>query len=102
MAKGYYLVIKDATTCGGMITEGDPTHTLFGKAIAREQDRVTCGKFPGMYAIIGHVPGDSINGRKFAGTLHSKSSCPCQARFTSSMNNDSYESEDGRPPGKDG
>ncbi|GAB2947089.1 PAAR domain-containing protein [Hafnia psychrotolerans] len=91
MAKGYYLVIKDKTTCGGIITEGDPTHTLFGKAIAREQDRVTCGKHPGMFIIVGHIPGDSVMGRKFAGTLHSKSSCPCQARFIPSMINDTYE-----------
>ncbi|QUT17943.1 PAAR domain-containing protein [Rahnella inusitata] len=90
MAKGYYLVIKDKTTCGGIITEGDPTHTLFGKAIAREQDRVTCGKHPGMFIIVGHIPGDSVMGRKFAGTLHSKSSCPCQARFIPSMINDTY------------
>lgn len=31
-------------------------------------------------------------GRKFAGTLHSKSSCPCQASFIPSMLNDTYES----------
>lgn len=91
MAKGFYLVIKDKTTCGGIITEGDPTHTLFGKAIAREQDRVTCGKHPGMFIIVGHIPGDAVMGRKFAGTLHSKSSCPCQARFNPSMINDTYE-----------
>jgi uncharacterized protein (TIGR03034 family) len=91
MAKGHYLVIQDKTTCGGIITEGDITHTLFGRAIAREQDRVTCGKFPGMFIIVGHIPGDSVMGRKFAGTLHSKSSCPCQARFIPSMLMDTYE-----------
>ncbi|MFC0224916.1 PAAR domain-containing protein [Serratia aquatilis] len=91
MAKGYYLVVQDKTTCGGIIIEGDPSHTLFGKAIAREQDRVTCGKHPGMYIIVGHIPGDSVMGRKFAGTLHSKSSCPCQASFIPSMMNDTYE-----------
>lgn len=91
MAKGHYLVIQDKTTCGGIITEGDKTHTLFGKAIAREQDQVTCGKHPGMYIIVGHIPGDSVMGRKFAGTLHSKSSCPCQARFIPSMLMDTYE-----------
>ncbi|OMQ21469.1 PAAR domain-containing protein [Serratia oryzae] len=91
MAKGHYLVIQDKTTCGGIITEGDTTHTLFGRAIAREQDRVTCGKHPGMFIIVGHIPGDSVMGRKFAGTLHSKSSCPCQARFIPSMLMDTYE-----------
>lgn len=91
MAKGYYLVLGDKTTCGGKILGGDPTHTLFGKAIAREQEPVTCGQHPGIYMITGHIPGDSVMGRKFAGTLHSKSSCPCQARFVPSMINDAYE-----------
>jgi uncharacterized Zn-binding protein involved in type VI secretion len=91
VAKGHYLVIQDKTTCGGIITEGDITHTLFGRAIAREQDRVTCGKHPGTYIIVGHIPGDTVNGRKFAGTLHSFSSCPCKARFIPSMLNDTYE-----------
>jgi uncharacterized Zn-binding protein involved in type VI secretion len=88
VAKGHYLVIQDKTTCGGIITEGDLTHTLFGRAIAREQDRVACGKHPGTYIIVGHIPGDTVNGRKFAGTLHSFSSCPCKARFIPSMLND--------------
>ncbi|PVZ79397.1 hypothetical protein C9426_33740 [Serratia sp. S1B] len=91
MAKGYYLVIQDKTTCGGIITEGEMTHTILGKAVAREQDRVTCGKHPGTYSIIGHIPGDSVMGRKFAGTLHSFSSCPCKARFIPSMLMDTYE-----------
>jgi uncharacterized Zn-binding protein involved in type VI secretion len=91
MAKGYYLVIQDKTTCGGIITEGDPTHTLMGKAIAREQDRVTCGKFPGIFVIVGHIPADSVMGRKFAGTQHSKSSCPCQANFIPSITTRTYE-----------
>ena len=91
MAIGHYLVIQDKTTCGGIITEGDITHTLFRRAIARERDRVTCGKHPGMFIIVGHIPGDSVMGRKFAGTLHSKSSCPCQARFIPSMLLDTYE-----------
>ncbi len=81
MAKGYYLGVGDETTCGGVIIEGDATHVLMGKAVAREQDRVTCGKHPGTYIIIGHVPGDSVNGRKFAGTLNSQSNCPCKAWF---------------------
>ncbi len=36
MAKGYYLVVGDETTCGGVITEGEPTHTIMGRAVARE------------------------------------------------------------------
>jgi len=91
MARGYYLVIQDKTTCGGVIIEGEPTHTIMGKAVARERDRVTCGVFPGIYIIVGHIPGDAVLGRKFAGTLHSQSSCPCQARLIPSMTNDTYE-----------
>lgn len=91
MATGYYLVVGDATTCGGVITEGEPTHTIMGRSVAREQDRVTCGKHPGIYIIVGHIPGDTILGRKFAGTLHSTSNCPCKALFIPSMMNDVYE-----------
>ncbi|MGY2800180.1 putative Zn-binding protein involved in type VI secretion [Ewingella americana] len=91
MTKGYYLVVEDETTCGGIILEGDFTHTLFGRAVAREEDRVSCGKHPGTYIIVGHIPHDTINGRKFAGTLHSRSSCPCNAEFIPSMVNDTYE-----------
>ncbi|WP_353739719.1 PAAR domain-containing protein [Yersinia aleksiciae] len=91
MAKGYYLGVGDQTTCGGVIIEGDATHILMGKAVAREQDRVTCGKHPGTYIIVGHIPGDSIHGRKFAGTLNSQSNCPCKAWFIPSLVNDTYE-----------
>lgn len=91
MAKGYYLVLGDKTTCGGKILSGEPTHTIMGNPVAREQDPVTCGQHPGIYKIVGHIPGDSILGRKFAGTLHSKSTCPCQAKFVPSMVNDAYD-----------
>lgn len=91
MAKGYYLVLGDKTTCGGKILSGEPTHTIMGNPVAREQDPVTCGNHPGIYKIVGHIPGDSILGRKFAGTLHSKSTCPCQAKFVPSMVNDAYD-----------
>lgn len=91
MAKGYYLVVGDKTTCGGKILAGDPTHTLMGKAVAREQEQVICGQNPGIYMIVGSIPGDSVNGRKFAGTLHSKSSCPCQARFIPSVTQATYD-----------
>ncbi|TCQ89570.1 MULTISPECIES: PAAR domain-containing protein [Rahnella] len=91
MTKGYYLVIRDKTTCGGIIAEGEPRHTIMGKAVARELDRVTCGKHPGTYSIVGHIPNDTVFGRKFAGTLHSHSSCPCQACFIPSQTIRTYE-----------
>ena len=91
MAKGNYLVVGNKTTCGGVITEGCDMFTIMGVPVAREMDRVTCGQHPGTYMITGCVPGDSVDGRGYAGTLHSKSSCPCQARFIASMVEDTYE-----------
>ncbi|KAB8308357.1 hypothetical protein EH228_13265 [Erwinia endophytica] len=91
MAKGYYLVQGDMTTCGGKIVDGAGDHRLFGKAIARERDRVTCGQHPGIYMIAGGIANDIIHGRKMAGTLDSVSSCPCRARFVPSMMRDTYE-----------
>ena len=41
MAKGYYLVKGDMTTCGGKILGGDPTDTVMGIPVAREQENVT-------------------------------------------------------------
>lgn len=92
MAKGNYLVRGDKTTCGGVITEGCDDHLILGKAAAREGDKVTCGQHPGMFSIVGGIANDVVHGRKQAGTLDSKSSCPCQARFLASMTEDTYES----------
>ncbi|ECU9385924.1 PAAR domain-containing protein [Salmonella enterica subsp. enterica serovar Newport] len=91
MAEGNYLVVGDKTTCGGLIVEGDDTFTILDIPVAREMDKVTSGQHPGIYMITGSIPGDSLNGRGYAGTLHSKSSCPCQARFIASMVNDTCE-----------
>ncbi|MBS0967809.1 PAAR domain-containing protein [Nissabacter archeti] len=95
MAKGYYLVQGDKTTCGGIIIEGEPTHTLFGKPLARERDQVTCGQYAGKFFIAGGIETDTIFGRKIAGTLDSKSTCPCQARLVSSILTDTYEKASG-------
>ncbi|MFK8257759.1 PAAR domain-containing protein [Erwinia sp. AnSW2-5] len=91
MAKGYYLVQGDKTTCGGRIIEGATDHTLFSKAVARERDKVTCGQHPGIFMIAGGIRNDTIHGRMMAGTLDSTSSCPCRARFVPSMMQDTYE-----------
>lgn len=91
MAIGNYLVKGDKTTCCGVIIEGDFTHTLFGKPIARERDKVTCGQHPGTYYIAGGIANDVVHGRKMAGTLDSQSTCPCKARFVPSMKKDTYE-----------
>lgn len=91
MAKGYYLVQGDKTTCGGRIIEGATDHTLFGKAVARERDNVSCGQYPGIFMITGGILNDTLHGRMMAGTLDSVSSCPCRARFIPSMMQDTYE-----------
>ncbi|MCW7762371.1 S-type pyocin domain-containing protein [Photorhabdus luminescens] len=93
MAIGYFLLVGDKTTCGGQIITGDHTMTFNGKATAREGDKVTCGKHPGTYTIVGGVSDVFDMGRKLAGTLDSVSTCPCRARFINSEM-DSYEKQD--------
>ncbi len=91
MAIGFYLVQGDKTTCGGRIIERATDHTIFGKAAAREKDRVLCGKHPGTFLIAGGIVNDTIHGRRMAGTLNSESTCPCKAKFIPSMLQDTYE-----------
>lgn len=91
MAKGYYLVQGDRTTCGGKIVEGEPANTLMGTVVSREGDAVICGVFPGTFKIVGHIPLNTVNGRKYAGTLNSTSSCPCKALFIPSRKERTYE-----------
>ena len=95
MGRGYFLVRGDKTTCGGKIIEGADDHTIMGIPQARDMDRVTCGRYPGMFIIVGGVPETDIHGRLMAGTLDSQSSCPCKARFIASMMDDTYETDDG-------
>ena len=49
MGTGYFLVRGDKTTCGGKIIEGADDHTIMGIPQARDMDRVTCGRYPGMF-----------------------------------------------------
>lgn len=95
MGTGYFLVRGDKTTCGGKIIGGADDHTIMGIPQARDMDRVTCGRYPGMFIIVGGVPETDIHGRLMAGTLDSQSSCPCKARFIASMMDDTYETDDG-------
>ncbi|EIE2982313.1 S-type pyocin domain-containing protein [Escherichia coli] len=95
MGTGYFLVRGDKTTCGGKIIEGADDHTIMGIPQARDMDRVTCGRYPGMFIIVGGVPETDIHGRLMAGTLDSQSSCPCKARFIASMMDDVYETGGG-------
>ncbi|EAW1174090.1 PAAR domain-containing protein [Salmonella enterica subsp. enterica] len=101
MGRGYFLVRGDKTTCGGKIIEGADDHTILGIPQAREMDRVTCGRYPGMFIIVGGVSQTDIHGRLMAGSLDSQSSCPCKARFIASMMDDVYESAGGDGSGED-
>lgn len=89
-AKGYYLFRRDKTTCGGVIVDGCIDHQHFGKDMACEGHRVTCGNHEGLFRIAGGIR-DTIHGKRVAGTLHSYSSCPCRARFVPSNFVDTYE-----------
>lgn len=95
MAIGYFLVRGDKTTCGGVIIEGADDHTIMGIPQAREFDSVTCGRYSGVYKIIGGVPQTFLHDKMMAGTLHSMSSCPCRSRFIASQLNDTYETGGG-------
>lgn len=90
MAIGHFLFRGDKTACGGRILEGCPDHQFFDKDMACEGHKVTCGKHPGHYRICGGLDSDEIHGKRVAGTLHSRSSCPCKSRFIPSID-DTYE-----------
>ncbi|WP_101506667.1 PAAR domain-containing protein [Erwinia sp. B116] len=85
MSEGYFLRIGDSSTCGGKILTGDMTFLWDGIAAAREGDRVTCGKYPGIYKIVMGVGEVLDEGGKLAGSFESFSSCPCCARFIPSV-----------------
>lgn len=89
--KGYFLFRGDKTVCGGRIIEGWSDHQFFGKDMACEGHKVTCGKHPGHYRICGGLNDDDIHGKRIAGTLHSYSSCPCKSKFVPSNFDDDYE-----------
>ena len=90
MAIGYFLFRSDKTTCGGRIIEGCNDHQHFGRDMACEGHKVTCGKHEGRFRICGGLDTDTIHGKRMAGTLHSYSSCPCKAKFIPSID-DTYE-----------
>lgn len=90
MAVGHYLFRGDKTVCDGRIIEGCLDHQFFGKDMACEGHQVTCGKHAGRFRIVGGLDSDDIHGKRVAGTLHSRSSCPCKSRFIHSIS-DTYE-----------
>ncbi len=76
--EGYFLFQGDRTVCGGKIITGAEDTEFFGRSQARESDKVTCGKHPGIYRICGGM-GDmyEVGGvnRQLAGSIESYSSC---------------------------
>lgn len=90
MAIGHFLFSGDKTACGGRILEGCPDHQFFDKDMACEGHQVTCGIHAGRFRIVGGLDSDDIHGKRVAGTLHSRSSCPCKSRLIPSIN-DTYE-----------
>lgn len=96
MATGYFIRVGDKTTCGGTVLSGDPRHTLHGLATARNGDTVTCGKDGRVYRIAGGIPNYIIHGVHAAGTLHSRSTCPCNARLIASLPEATYWEEEAR------
>ena len=90
MAIGHYLFRGDKTVCGGRIIEGCIDHQFFSRDMACEGHQVTCGKHAGRFRIVGGLENDEIHGKRIAGTLHSRSSCPCKSRFIPSIF-DTYE-----------
>jgi uncharacterized Zn-binding protein involved in type VI secretion len=92
MATAYFIGIGDKTRCGGKVLEGE-TNMMFGSVPrAYEGHRVTCGENGRTYTIVGGVDSFRINGKRAAGTLDSKSSCPCNATFIASITNATYQS----------
>lgn len=97
MATGHFLRKGDKTTCGGSILSGSPNHNLGGLETARNGDPVSCGKDGKIYHIAGGIPNYWIHGVAAAGTLHSRSTCPCKARLISSFPYASYGFEEAKP-----
>lgn len=94
MTKGYFLCKGDKTSCGGEILSGDFLIKWHGRAAAREGDKVTCGKHSGIYTIVGGISNMNLTGQPLAGTLDSRSSCPCRAQLLPATHVDTYLKED--------
>ena len=93
MATGHFIRDGDKTYCGGKVLAGNRGTVMNGMPHAREGDPVTCGKDGKVYEIVGGVNIIISNGKRPAGTLDSVSTCPCRARFISSLKH-TYEKAD--------
>ena len=78
MGTGYFLVRGTKPPAAAKLLKARTTIRSWVFPQARDMDRVTCGRYPGMFIIVGGVPETDIHGRLMAGTLDSQSSCPCK------------------------
>ncbi|MBD1226202.1 PAAR domain-containing protein [Xenorhabdus griffiniae] len=85
MAKGNFLTVGDKTTCGGTILTGTSSIKFYGKQAATEGSAVTCGRYSGNYTVVGGVSSFLDKGTKLAGTLDSRTTCPCNAGLIHSI-----------------
>ena len=99
MSDGHFIGLGDKTTCGGKVLDGDPSINIYGLLHACEGDRVTCGKHPGIYKILGGISHMNSHGRLMAGTLDSFSNCPCKAQLIPSVFTATYERQVDPAPG---
>lgn len=96
--QGYFIRVGDKTSCGGTITGGNPYDTIEGVARSRHSDSVTCGVTGGTYQIVGGVSWIRSDGLPVAGTLSSRSGCPCNASLYHSYPHAWYEAIHPHPP----
>lgn len=92
MAVGYFIRVGDKTTCGGSVLEGEREVTLGSLFRAREGDLVSCGVTYAAYPIRGGIAHLKSGGRRVAGSMDSRSDCPCGARLIPSFLNIHYHS----------
>lgn len=90
MTQGFFICRGDKTTCGGQVLDGDARINMFGLLHARMGDRVTCGKDGKIYQILGGIGHMVSHGKPMAGTLDSRSGCPCRAEIIPSSRGACY------------
>jgi uncharacterized Zn-binding protein involved in type VI secretion len=98
MAKGYFIRKGDKTSCGGEVLDADTRVMMFGFAHARAGDPVSCGKNDETYEIEGGIAFFGSHGGLVAGSLDSRSGCPCKAGLIPSFTTATYESRQGAAP----
>lgn len=90
MTQGFFICRGDKTTCGGQVLDGDARINMFGLLHARMGDRVSCGKDGKIYQIVGGISYMISHGKPIAGTLDSRSGCPCNAELIPSSHGACY------------